>query len=412
MSKIINFEEEKKKRINKKLIINIIFIIVLIYIVYAVYLIIRTPTDTVTVEKGTLTMEESSTGYIIRNETIVKGENYKNGIYPIIQERERAAKNQTIFRYYGKNEQDLQAKIEEIDAKIQEAMEKENAIPPSDIKTLEEQIDAKTYNLRNLTDRQAIQEIKKEVSEIILKKAIIAGEQSPKGTYIKKLVSQREKYEKELTETSEYILAPESGIVSYRVDNLENVLTTKDFSNLTEKKLEELNVKTGKIIPENEECAKVIKDFGCYIAVVLKSDAAKNASEGDVVKITLSSGDEVDATVNYIKDEENGEKLIVFKVKTLTEELIAYRKISFNITWWSYTGVKVPNDSILEEENLKYVIKKTTTGTKKVLIKVLKTNGDYSIINTYSSEDLVALGIDISDYGSIDVYDTIVLYPE
>ena len=137
MSKIINLEDEKKKRNNKKIIINIIFIIALIYIIYAVYLIIKTPTDTVTIEKGTLTLEESSTGYIIRNETILKGENYKNGIYPILQEGERAAKNEIVFRYYGKNEENLQEKITEIDTKIQEALEKENnPILPSDIKSL------------------------------------------------------------------------------------------------------------------------------------------------------------------------------------------------------------------------------------------------------------------------------------
>ena len=412
MSKIINLEDEKKKRNNKKMIINIIFIIALIYIIYAVYLIIRTPTDTVTIEKGTLTLEESSTGYIIRNEAILKGENYKNGIYPILQEGERAAKNEIVFRYYGKNEENLQEKIAEIDTKIQEALEKENnPILPSDIKSLEEQIDDKVKNIRNLTDKQAIQETKKEISDIILKKAIIAGEQSPRGSYIKKLMSQREEYEKKLTSDSEYISATDSGVVSYRVDNLENVLTTKDFSNLSEEKLEELGLKTGKIIPENNESAKIIKDFGCYIAVVLKSEAAKNAKEGDKVKITLSSGNEVDAIINYIKDD-NGKKLIVFKLNTLTDELISYRKISFNITWWSYSGIRVPNSSILEEDGLKYVIKKTSTGTKKILIKVLKTNDDYSIINTYSSEDLAAIGIDASEYDNIDVYDTIMLYPE
>ena len=102
----------------------------------------------------------------------------------------------------------------------------------------------------------------------------------------------------------------------------------------------------------------------------------------------------------------------MFKINTLTEELVIYRKLSFNITWWSYSGLKVPNDAIAEDENgQKYVLKKTSSGTSKILIKVLKTNDKYSIISTYSQEDLNSLGMDTSTYRDIDMYDTIMMYP-
>ena len=105
--------------------------------------------------------------------------------------------------------------------------------------------------------------------------------------------------------------------------------------------------------------------------------------------------------------------MIIFKINNLTEELISYRKISLNITWWSYSGLKIPNDAIAEDQDgLKYVLKKTPSGTSKVLIKVLKTNDKYSIINTYSKEDLNALGIDASTYENINIYDTLMMYPE
>jgi len=64
------------------------------------------------------------------------------------------------------------------------------------------------------------------------------GELSPSGSYIKELNSKKEKLEQKLTENSEYIITPISGIVSYRVDGLEEVLTPEDFSNLTEENLE------------------------------------------------------------------------------------------------------------------------------------------------------------------------------
>ena len=412
MSKVIDLEEKRKKIVKKKFIIYIMLGIISIYIISAIYLIMKTPTDTVTVDKGMLTFEESTTGYIIRNEKLVKGKKYKNGMYQIVSEGERAAKNQAIFRYYGDNEEKLQKQIGEVNLKIQEALEKEKINFPSDIKNLDERIEQKMKDINEITDVQELSEIKKDINDLIEKKAKISGESSAKGSYIKKLINQKEKYEKQLESGSETIKASISGVVSYRVDGLENVLKVDDFSNLTSEVLENLNLKTGKIISTNDESAKIIDNFGCYIATVVDSYVAKDSKQGDNVKITLSSGNEVTGTIDYKKEQEDGQTLIVFKITTLTEELISYRKISCNITWWRYSGLKVPNDAITEDGNgLKYVLKKTVSGTSKVLIKVLKTNDKYSIISTYSTEDLKALGIDATESGNIDVYDTIMMYP-
>ena len=59
------------------------------------------------------------------------------------------------------------------------------------------------------------------------KKSKIAGEQSPAGSYLKKLIDQRSEYENELNSGAEYIEATKSGIVSYRVDGYEDILTTR-----------------------------------------------------------------------------------------------------------------------------------------------------------------------------------------
>ncbi|MCI9064182.1 MAG: hypothetical protein HFJ17_06235 [Clostridia bacterium] len=413
MSKVIDMKKKKSKIEKKKYFKYVIFGIIIIYVICAVYLIIKTPTDTVTIDKGILTFEESTTGYIIRNEEMVKGKKYKNGISQIVFEGERAAKKQTIFRYYGDNEEKLEKEIEEINLKIQDALDKQDKTLPSDVKNLDKQIENKIKNIEQLTDIQKITEVKKEINDIIIKKSKIAGELSPKGSYIKKLITEREKYEKQLATGSETIKAPVSGVVSYKVDGLENILTTDNLEGLTKEKLEDLDLKTGKLISTSNESAKIIDNFGCYIATVLNSQAAKDAKQGDSVKITLASGEEVVATINNINKQNDDEVLIVFKINTLTEEFISYRKISFNITWWSKSGLKVPNDSIAEDDDgYKYVMKKTNNGTEKILIKLLKRNDKYSIISTYNTEDLKALGIDVNTYKSINQYDTIMMYPK
>jgi multidrug efflux pump subunit AcrA (membrane-fusion protein) len=257
LSKIIRFEDLKNKKFEKRHIIYIIFAVIVIYIFYSIFLLVRKPTDTVTINSGVVTLEESATGYIIREEQVLKGNNYKNGLTAIVSEGERAAKGQTIFRYSSGQEDEIKAKIEEVNLKLQDALAKQTVITPTtDIKNLEKQIDEKTQNLRNLTDIHTITEYKKEIEELASKKAKIVGALSQSGAYIQELTKQKEQYEAQLISDSEYITAPVSGVVSYRVDGLEDALSTNDLSNLTEEKLENLGLKTGKIISTSQEARK------------------------------------------------------------------------------------------------------------------------------------------------------------
>lgn len=257
MSKIIRFEDLKNKKFEKRHIIYIIFAVIVIYIFYSIFLLVRKPTDTVTINSGVVTLEESATGYIIREEQVLKGNNYKNGLTAIVSEGERGAKGQTIFRYSSGQEDEIKAKIEEVNLKLQDALAKQTVITPTtDIKNLEKQIDEKTQNLRNLTDIHTITEYKKEIEELASKKAKIVGALSQSGAYIQELTKQKEQYEAQLISDSEYITAPVSGVVSYRVDGLEDALSTNDLSNLTEEKLENLGLKTGKIISTSQEARK------------------------------------------------------------------------------------------------------------------------------------------------------------
>ena len=94
-------KKHKKKINNKKLIIvSTLLLILAIYIIYVIYLLIKQPTKVFTVEEGKLYKEETEIGYVIRDETVVRGENYKNGMEQIIVEGEKAATNENI---HGKN---------------------------------------------------------------------------------------------------------------------------------------------------------------------------------------------------------------------------------------------------------------------------------------------------------------------
>ena len=398
----------------KKFALYIICIITSIYVCYTIFLLIKQPTDTFTIENGKLYEEETDIGYIIRDEKVVKGENYENGMEKIKIEGEKVAKNESVFRYYSKNENTLKEKISELDTKIQEAMENETNLYSSDIKLIENQIDEKVAQIREITDVSKLDEYKKEIDELVTKKSKIAGDLSPSGSYLNKLIKERSNYESELNSGAEYIKSPKSGIVSYKVDGFEDKITPNNLSELNKKYLESLNLKTGKIIATSEECGKIIDNFNCYIATISNSDEAKNAKVNDKIKIRKASNDEIDATITNINPQEDGSVLLIVSFNKQIEELTNYRKISFDLIWWEYEGLKVPNQSILEENGLNYVIRNRAGYLSKLLVKVSKQNESYSIITSYTTDELRELGFtdnQINEYKKISIYDEILLNP-
>lgn len=413
----MNKQTEGKKVKNKKkvLVIYIAGVMLLIYLFYIIYLLIKQPTNVFTVENGKLYKEETDIGYVIRNEKVVKGENYKNGMEQIIGEGSRAAVNENIFRYYSTNEENLKQKIADLDVKIQDTMSQEEGVFTSDAKILENQIDDKIQDINKVNDISKLTEYKKEIESLVSKKAKIAGEASPQGSYLRKLIEERKKYETELNSGAEYVKAPMSGIVSYRVDGLEETLTPDNFSSLNKEYLESLNLNTGKIVASNEECGKVIDNFECYIATISSSEEAQNAKVGDSVKVRLSNNAEISAEITNLIKDENNEVVIILKVQKQIEELINYRKITFDLIWWSASGLKVPNQAIVQENDLNYVIRNRAGYLSKILVKVKKQGDKYSIVDSYTSEELKKIGLsnsEISTYKKISIYDEILVNPD
>lgn len=332
-------------------------------------------------------------------------------------EGERVAKDEAIFRYYSNNEENLTKKIAELDSKIDEAMDGETNLFTSDIKALEKQIEGKIASLVDVNDLQTIRETKKEIINSIIKKAKIAGELSPSGSYLKKLIDERSSYENQLNEGAEYLKSPISGVVSYKVDGYEEILNLDNLDNLTKDFFKKIDIKTGQVVADSSESGKIINNFECYVACILNSEQAKNAKVGDKVKLRLPNNAEVSSSIEYISYEDD-DIILVLKLTEQVQELVSYRKISFDIIWWSHSGKKLPNTAIGEEQKgenkIFYVIRTRAGYQDKLLVKVVKQNDKYSIVENYTNAELQELGYSVDEIKgrkTLTLYDEILKNP-
>lgn len=360
-------------------------------------------------------MKKVLLGYVIRDEVIAKGNNQNKGMVQIKTEGEKVSKDSQIFRYISENEDEINSKIDELNIKIQDALVGQNDLFSSDIKAIENQIDNKIDGLNKKNNIQTISEYKKDIDTYITKKSKIAGELSKSGSYIKELIEERESYQKKLRDNSQYIIAPMSGVVSYRVDDLEEVLTPNNFENLNKDMLEKFNLQTGQIVTTSSNKGKIINNYECYICTILDSEEAKKSEVGDKVTLRLSTQDEIEAKISYIQKQDSKSVLIVFRIGDCVEKLIDYRKISFDVIWWRYEGLKIPKSAIIYDNGLSYVVRTRGGYKDKILVKILRENENYCIIGSFSNDDLKNLGFntnEIINMKKISIYDEILINPQ
>ena len=203
-----------------------IFIIILAYFVVCIVRFFQKPASTVLIKKGELINYEEVVGYIIRDEEIVDTSHYDGMIKSVTDDATRVSKGSPIITYVSKSEEQIMDKIAKLDEKIDKAVESQQTIFTSDVKSLESEIESYIYtNIKENMSISSIKEYKKILNSNIEKKDKIVGELSPAGSEVKSLINQRTEYEKELNNSEKVLISPSAGLVSYRVDNFENILT-------------------------------------------------------------------------------------------------------------------------------------------------------------------------------------------
>lgn len=436
----------QKKKMNQNIILVVISIaiIAIIYFIISIVRLFQKPVDTVMIKKGELINYEEVVGYVIRDEEIVDNSSYEGTIKSGIPDATRVAKESTIVTYVSKSEQQILDKIAKLDEKIDKAIESKSKVLPSDVKGLEAEIESSIYtNIKENKNLNAVKEYKKYLSEKIEKKAKIVGELSPAGSEIKNLMSQRTEYEKELNNAEKNLIAPVAGLVSYRVDNFENVLTYAGISKLSSKDLANMKISIDQMIPMNMNTIKLVNNFECYLAIPMKSLEAQKANLNDTIYLRFkNTGDSlIPATIDYISKEEDG-VLLILKVKSNIEELTKYRKVGLDVVWWSDTGLKISKDALFETE-MKTEIEKynmiesgeemisgdtymesgtiklpTLTVTKSysnydVYVKILRETEDFAIVDNYTDSELYDMGMNeemINNRMTIKMYDECMIH--
>lgn len=403
-------EISKRKTSNLKIGSILIIIFILIYIPSLYHWVYGININTDIIRNGTLEDSINTDGFLVRNEEIIISP--FNGTYiPEVEEGEKIPVNFNIATVLKKSSEELLKQLKVIDLKIIKAQKSKNEnvnLFTNDIVKLDSDIQDKlrqVIDIGNSNRFEKERELHEGIDALIQKKASIIGNTSTADVYINSLKKQKNDLQNKIVSNTSEISSKDSGIVSYRTDGYERLLTPESIKEITPDFLE--TIKTGvvepnyndKYIEAQKPFAKIIKDFNYYILVSLDKNKIKDFKKDLEVNIRVNDISKIiSGKVSYISKDYHGKHIISFVLDQYISEIASLRKsnVDLIIRKKSYSGFKIPLSSIKDlnykEMSGKLVV--VDANYAKILdIKILGYDNEFAIIDNIEKQDKKGLNL-------------------
>ena len=397
-------EDRKIKRAkrNKRRIVLISFI--LIYFIFrSVPTLYASTLKTTLVEEGFIEDIASSNGVLIKNEKVYRaGGEGKATLYKKEGEKVKVGTLIASISLVSDNSA-LKEELNGINKKI-DSLEKVN-------KNREDIKNDKDKNLKTIDgvidqiqkdsmsgEYTNIPILKEELNSQLGKKKDISGDNTLVNNSLENLKERKKELEKEISNNTIKYFSQESGIISYKLDGLEEIYSGEKMDSYTidnAKKIQgnAIKVDNGNLVKAGDPILKIMDNFNWYLLVSF--DNWKDIStlkKGDNVYIRINKKDEkIKGNIIRIENK-NNKGLIVIQSNSYFHDYYLNRYVNVDIIKKRYEGLKIPTESVVEKEGIKGVYIKDISGIIKFRpIKILGQNEEYTIADKGDKNSYIKL---------------------
>ncbi len=381
-----------------KLMSVVLFVAVAAYIGLYLYHSATNTFKTELVVRYTLEESGQAEGYIIRNETVLTGE---NGTFTLMaDEGVKVGAGQAVAVYYeGDSALERASEICALQMQIKEARAAQaiasSTLAAADIEdcvlALSEAIQHKNFS--ELTD------LTYSVKNYIFTNSaakITEDELALLELRLNNLLSE--------SNNSQTVYAPMSGIFTSVVDGYEGV-TPDALSDLTPAALQ------AAFVPQQistNAFGKLVTGITWYYAAVLDSDDAQKLQDKKTatLQFTKTYYDELEMTIESIGEAVDGKCVVVFSAKRNLADTAALRMLTSEVKFTSYSGLYIPEQAIYSDDpDGSYIYLLTGLQAEKVYVEILCPAQDGYIVRDGAENGTVLReGSDIIVEGE-DLYD-------
>ncbi len=390
-AKIISNETVSKKR-NRAIqpIIMFIFAVFFIYIIaQPINFFSKKAVSFDVLSYGTVDTPKSANAVIVRSEKVYTAD--KGGVISYdAADGEKVKKGTVVCSIKDKAVvEQMQSSLDSINEQIMKIQSERK-----DISVYSEDIKKYNTQIKNTIDENAMDYAYMKLGNIYELENTVSKQLDTRNQYlltedssaISDLVSQKKEQESKLNENISNLVAEQSGIVSYYIDNMEGELTPENMADIPKSRMDDTiraqssfrsNVKAG------DPAFKLVDSNIWYIVSYIPNDYMDEWEKDDPVTVYVKDNEgkkhKLDAVVYDIKDNGRGESYVILKLTRDMADFMNMRNVILE-TESTGTGFKIPNNAIVEETLMKIpasyvdsdgnVLKVTENGTTKVAVSI------------------------------------------
>lgn len=346
-----------KKKIHKRFRVNpALVIIIFLAILIGAYVIVRflgmmsQTIESVTVNRMTAYESISGTGWLVRDEAIVRNTKSEN-VKHLISNGDKVGVGTVLAQVYSsESAMDSAKQLDALDNDIvlmQTALQ--SAGNYSDAAKVDQlisnQLDALASHVENGICTQ-LDEYSQELRQLSLRRNAATLNVDNLGSQVESLRSQRNTLALRIDRQISEIRSGSSGYFTEVVDGYENVLSYDKIAELTADEFEAI-ISEEPAEPQNA-FGKIVKGFQWHFAMVISSDDAARLSVGKSVTLRFSQiAQDIRAEVASINTAENSEhSLVIFESSFIANDILVNRRLGAEIILKSHTGLKVPTNAV------------------------------------------------------------------
>lgn len=357
-------------------------------------------TNVETVTYGTIDTPVSRQGIIVRDEYVVKSDRAGTPFYEY-SEGDYVSKSAVVCQVKDTASTDvLEEKLQSIDKDILETQKSR-----SDLSAFSEDITRIENNMANTvemfgsrsmkTDASYLYSMRTQLDSYMLQRNEIWLSEDVES--LSQLSEERSSYEQQLSQSMSSVTAPESGVVAFSYDGLEETLTPDALDEITVGQLSGSEKMTyiSKVnnVEEGDPLFRIVRSNQWYIVSNFPANEVLDWEVGSTKKLNLIGEDTttaVSATIRSITPGETETK-VVFSCFTYMDEFMDSRTISFSLESETVEGLKIPNNAIVEKSLLKIPLDcLTESGGNQGVLLVNGDNSKFIATTIISSDDSYA----------------------
>lgn len=389
----------KRRNISGRALPMFVFVVIALYLVGQIFsMAIRKPEISVeTVTYGTIDTPESYQGLIVRDEVVVKANRAGTPFYQYA-EGDNVKKSAVVCSIKDTASTDvLEDKLANIDADILKS-QKERA----DLSAFAEDIQRLENSMKTTVDSFAGKSMSESMSYLYSMRTQLESSINQRNEIwlsenvesLSQLSEEKSAYEQQLSQSMSNLTAPESGIMAFTYDGLEETLTPETIPEISvdqisgNEKMTSIS-KVGNVV-EGDPVFRLVTSNRWYIITSLPTADVADWEVNTWKKINLI-GDEgtyqATATVESVETGEN-ESRVVLSCNTYLNEFINNRLITIQLESTAVQGLKIPNNAIVEKSLLKIPIDcLTESGGNQGFLLVNGSNTKFVSVQIVSSDE-------------------------